>query len=890
MKRQILESLLIGLFAFLTSIAPVAGDEYGQWTRIATFGYSNLALDPYNSATLYVTVTENKQYVIYKSIDDGESWNNVVNSTLPVKQNIDPLNPITLYTTNKYGTIFESMDGGAIWYDIKTGLIGDPAGTVVGRGIGLPPYQVFPPPGASSSHTINSYIGVPVIAPSNPAIRYTLVTFIARDYPIPQIYLYKSQDGGDNWFQVSFKYDKCSLSSSAVFYDMLVDPSNSDIIYRIFERPFKVCIYRSTNGGSTFSNIFQNVYRMNTFDFTIDPSHSNILYVVIHRQIDPVLTYNLGEVYKSIDGGVTWNTSSAGLPISYTQGLSRLGMDPSNPSILYVIINGEVFKSTNSGDNWNAISGTGLPVEARIQSIDINPSNPHTLYVGTDVGLYTFTYTTSTDQTIRFGAASSVIVGGIGTVSATGGGSGNPVTFTSTTTGICSIDGNLVTGITPGRCIIAADQVGNANYDAAPQAKQTVSIGKGNQTISFGAAPTLNFGGTGTASATGGGSGNPVRFTSTTAGVCTVSGSMVTGITVGTCTIAADQAGNANFNAAPQALLSFNVSPAHQAISFGAASFVTVGGTGTVSATGGVTGNPVRFASTTLGICSIDGNVVTGITAGTCIIAADQAGNANFNAAPQALLSFNVSPAHQAISFGAASFVTVGGTGTVSATGGVTGNPVRFASTTLGICSIDGNVVTGITAGTCIIAADQAGNTNFNAAPQALLSFNVSPANLPTASTECLFNWAERQYPNLLAPSGSITATSGVYAYRHYSASNAYLGISSTDLHVYFQGSDGILQDIGPLSEWLPKAACNPVARPPFRCLSAWAELNYPHLFSPPGVSESAWFPYTYQYYSTTNSYLGVSSVNDHVYYQGSVGHLQDLGEANLWREKAGCQ
>ena len=48
-------------------------------------------------------------------------------------------------------------------------------------------------------------------------------------------------------------------------------------------------------------------------------------------------------------------------------------------------------------------------------------------------------------------------------------------------------------------------------------------------------------------------------FSSQTSGVCTVSGSTVTGLTVGTCTIAANQTGNANYNAAPQATQSFGI-------------------------------------------------------------------------------------------------------------------------------------------------------------------------------------------------------------------------------------------------------------------------------------------------------------------------------------------
>jgi len=74
---------------------------------------------------------------------------------------------------------------------------------------------------------------------------------------------------------------------------------------------------------------------------------------------------------------------------------------------------------------------------------------------------------------------------------------------------------------------------------------------------------------------------------------------------------------------------------------------------------------------------------------------------------------------------------------------------------------------------------------------------------------DCLFNWAEGNYPALFVPAGATTAVSGVYTYRHYSATNAYLGVSSVDNHVYYMvGSNGTLQDEGPTSHWLPKAGC----------------------------------------------------------------------------------
>src|SRR5208283_4483562 len=70
-------------------------------------------------------------------------------------------------------------------------------------------------------------------------------------------------------------------------------------------------------------------------------------------------------------------------------------------------------------------------------------------------------------QTIAFGTAPTVVVGSNGTVSATGGASGNAVMFNSTTTTICTTggtNGSTVTGVIPGTCTIQATQAGNTNY------------------------------------------------------------------------------------------------------------------------------------------------------------------------------------------------------------------------------------------------------------------------------------------------------------------------------------------------------------------------------------------------------------------------------------------
>ncbi len=73
-------------------------------------------------------------------------------------------------------------------------------------------------------------------------------------------------------------------------------------------------------------------------------------------------------------------------------------------------------------------------------------------------------------------------------------------------------------------------------------------------------------------------------------------------------------------------------------------------------------------------------------------------------------------------------------------------------------------------------------------------------------------------------------------------------------------------------------------------CLFNWAQTFYSNLFSPPVSGLQFFAPYTYRYYPNTDSYVGVSSVDDHVYYLGPQDDVpRDVGELSAWLVEAGC-
>jgi hypothetical protein len=176
----------------------------------------------------------------------------------------------------------------------------------------------------------------------------------------------------------------------------------------------------------------------------------------------------------------------------------------------------------------------------------------------TTAGHYTYTTRPKPTQLISFTAPASGTAGGSAALSATGGGSGNPVVFSvgaSSGPGTCTVSGSTVTYTAAGSCVVDANQAGNRKYAAAPQVQCTITVRKIPQSISFTAPQAGGVKFWADLSATGGGSGNPVVFSVDRAsglGACRVSETTVTFTAVGSCVIDANQAGNRKYAAAPQ--------------------------------------------------------------------------------------------------------------------------------------------------------------------------------------------------------------------------------------------------------------------------------------------------------------------------------------------------
>jgi hypothetical protein len=142
--------------------------------------------------------------------------------------------------------------------------------------------------------------------------------------------------------------------------------------------------------------------------------------------------------------------------------------------------------------------------------------------------------------------------------------SGLPVAITidPASSSVCSKSGAVVTFDDAGTCTIDASQAGNATYNAAPRAQQSITVTKRAQTISFiSADPSPAAVGSAYTPAASATSGLPATITidPASSSVCSKSGAVVTFDAAGTCTIDASQSGNTAYDAAAQVQQSITV-------------------------------------------------------------------------------------------------------------------------------------------------------------------------------------------------------------------------------------------------------------------------------------------------------------------------------------------
>lgn len=203
--------------------------------------------------------------------------------------------------------------------------------------------------------------------------------------------VWKTEDAGYNWFNISDGYFKVGTIG-----DIGVSKSDPNVVYvgsgehavRGVTTSYGDGVYKSEDAGATWKNIGLEGTR-HISDIIVHPTNPDIVYIGAQGPVHGP-SPDRG-VYKSTDGGTTWNKT---LYVNEGTGVSGLSMDPSNPRILYAATwehrrypwkvesggpGSSVYKSTDGGETWAKII-KGLPEMMGKIGIAVSPANPLRVY------------------------------------------------------------------------------------------------------------------------------------------------------------------------------------------------------------------------------------------------------------------------------------------------------------------------------------------------------------------------------------------------------------------------------------------------------------------------------------------------------------------------------
>lgn len=247
----------------------------------------------------------------------------------------------------------------------------------------------------------NLFDDVPVISvgdiaidPNNPQVIYTgtgeansaSFSFLGNG-------VYKSVNGGSTWQHIG-------LENSAYIGRVLVDYANSQNIFvaacgNLFTANDERGVYRSQDGGQTWSRVFYLNDSTSAIDLVQHPANPQILFAAMwERSRGLVYRRSFGEssgLWKSADGGTTWNEVAGGLPTGDNVGRIGVTIAKSDPNIMYAFYDlpdsdVAVYKSINSGQSWIRTSdgnlyGMNSNFGWYFGQIRVDPADPNRVFV-----------------------------------------------------------------------------------------------------------------------------------------------------------------------------------------------------------------------------------------------------------------------------------------------------------------------------------------------------------------------------------------------------------------------------------------------------------------------------------------------------------------------------
>ncbi len=324
--------------------------------------------------------------------------------------------------------------------------------------------------------------------------------------------------------------------------------------------------------------------------------------------------------------------------------------------------------------------------------------------------------------------------------------SGLPVQFSTATPGICINAGDSIALLQAGTCRIDANQVGSANYIAAPIVSQAFAVNSAIQSIAFDPIGEQSLAASPVTAHAIASSGLNVTFASLTPAVCTIALTAVTLVSTGTCTARATQPGNGIYPPASPVDRSFAVRPIAQTILFPSIQDHVLSSVIAVAGASASSGLPVRYQSLSTSVCTTDGSAsITLVAAGACQIRASQPGDRRYAAALDVLRMFNVQMVSSTVVFDPIGPQTLANSPLLLSAHSPAQRPIVYSATPSSTCAVEDSQLVLLSPGICSISASESAD-------------GVHPSGTPVAQQVPLLRTPAFMAPEIL-PAGRWPAT-----------------------------------------------------------------------------------------------------------------------------------
>ncbi|MEZ5319333.1 MAG: hypothetical protein R2752_18170 [Vicinamibacterales bacterium] len=252
-------------------------------------------------------------------------------------------------------------------------------------------------------------IGAVAVAESDPNIIYVGTgSACPRGNVSPGIGVYKSTDAGETWTHVG-------LRDVGQVGKIRIDPTNPDVAYvaalgNLFGPNRERGVYRTKDGGKTWELVHFISDRTGAVDITMDPKNPKVLIAAMWTVIRQPWTIESGSteggLFRSTDGGDTWQKLTQGLPSRVMVGKIGVSISPADPTRVYAQVEaaddqGGFFRSDDGGTTWTrTFTGRNLQQRAWYYThVIADPIDKDTVY-GLNVQAFK-----STDGGNTFGSA-----------------------------------------------------------------------------------------------------------------------------------------------------------------------------------------------------------------------------------------------------------------------------------------------------------------------------------------------------------------------------------------------------------------------------------------------------------------------------------------------------